>query len=153
MSVVYLIRAEGSGFIKIGWTVAPYARVELLQAGCPFDLTMVAQREGGELLERAIHKAAAEHRLRREWFHDRPEVHTAFAATPSPFIAMSPIERRYREIFALHRRHRAPGRMLDPPSQFLKRSEGWQVARLAEIESDPPVAVPATFDKQQDAAA
>lgn len=72
---VYFIKPIGmDGPIKIGCSIAPDNRRETLQSWCPFPLEVLAEIEGGYLLERRFHQAfIADHRG-HEWFNTTPRL-------------------------------------------------------------------------------
>ena len=84
---VYLIAATGLDRVKIGTAASPSKRLRELGTGAPAPLTLVATREGGRGLERAIHRAAAEWRVHREWFLDVAAVRLAFVETQMTSLA------------------------------------------------------------------
>jgi hypothetical protein len=66
---LYAIQADApSGPIKIGVAIRPEARLEQLQIGCPYPLTLVASIPATVRIERQIHKHLAPHRKAGEWF-------------------------------------------------------------------------------------
>lgn len=77
---VYLIEAAGSGRIKIGSASNPARRIRALATACPFPIVALATREGGQVLERAMHRALSDRRAHLEWFHKWAGVEQWFAA-------------------------------------------------------------------------
>lgn len=72
--VIYFVRAESTGFIKIGWTSTdPMGRIAALQTGSG-PLTLLAQTVGDRKLERAFHKLFEAHRKHGEWFMPTPDL-------------------------------------------------------------------------------
>lgn len=65
---LYLIRAGSGGVYKVGFAIDPLSRMELLQVGCPLELTLHATFTGGQRLEWLLHKQLAPQRIRGEWF-------------------------------------------------------------------------------------
>lgn len=65
---VYFVQGATTGAIKIGFTVNPKQRVASLQSSAPEPLCLLGSVPGDENLERVIHSAFAESRLRGEWF-------------------------------------------------------------------------------------
>ena len=72
--LVYFIRAERSGLIKIGSAANPQERLRSLQTGSPEPLSIVGVKPGGERLERALHAKFADFRSHGEWFHPSDEL-------------------------------------------------------------------------------
>jgi hypothetical protein len=68
---VYFI-AWADGPVKIGWTKNVQHRLHQIQASCPFDLDLLAVREGPKELELAYHRRFDPWRLRGEWFERHP---------------------------------------------------------------------------------
>lgn len=65
-SYTYLVAAEGSNFVKIGWAKEPWKRVAYLQTGSPVALSVLWKVEGP--YEAALHTEFAKYRVRGEWF-------------------------------------------------------------------------------------
>ncbi|WP_331758636.1 GIY-YIG nuclease family protein [Streptomyces sp. NBC_01547] len=65
---VYILGAEGSPLVKIGWTNNPSRRLADLQSGSPLALRLLATCEGDARLESALHGHFADRRVRGEWF-------------------------------------------------------------------------------------
>ncbi len=67
--MVYVIRAVGTDFYKIGYTGGSIeARIRQLAPGCPHELMVFCRIEGGRALETELHKRLGEFRVRNEWF-------------------------------------------------------------------------------------
>jgi hypothetical protein len=67
-SVVYFIRAETTGLIKIGWTTDLAQRLSNLEGGSPDRLTLLSTASGGSDLEGHLHEHFADERVHAEWF-------------------------------------------------------------------------------------
>ena len=76
--MIYLISMRDAGLCKIGYAVNPQDRLAGLATASPFDLELLATREGDTLLERALHRQASAHHVKREWFKLCPEVVAIF---------------------------------------------------------------------------
>lgn len=76
---VYFARAETTSLVKIGFASNAGKRMALLQAGCPYRLTLVREVEGDRRMEGAFHWLFSEHRLERDWFRWTPIMATAEA--------------------------------------------------------------------------
>lgn len=64
---VYFV--SGAEFVKIGFATDLKQRLKELQIGCPHDLKIVAVIEGAApSMERIVHAAFEESRVRGEWF-------------------------------------------------------------------------------------
>jgi hypothetical protein len=73
--LVYIIRAEESRRVKIGYTsTEPIRRLAALQTGSPDRLSIVATVPGSMRLERSIHETLRASRSHGEWFSDTEEV-------------------------------------------------------------------------------
>jgi hypothetical protein len=74
--VVYFIRAEVMGLIKIGCAVNMHRRLSMLQSGCPDRLAIVAYVGSDDIvaLERAMHRRFDAHREHHEWFRPGPDL-------------------------------------------------------------------------------
>lgn len=69
-SLTYMIGAEGSNLVKIGWAKAPEDRVSALQIGSPLILTLLWSDEGP--YEGPLHRRFKDYRVRGEWFDLTP---------------------------------------------------------------------------------
>ena len=66
---VYIIGNRDRGLCKIGFSMSPMKRMETLQTGCPFELSMLARFENrGRSFERLLHERAQPYHERGEWF-------------------------------------------------------------------------------------
>lgn len=65
---VYVIQAQLSKAIKIGWSTNVYLRRDQLQIGSPERLEIVRILDLGKDSERVLHELCHEHRLHGEWF-------------------------------------------------------------------------------------
>lgn len=65
-SWTYLVGAEGSSLVKVGWAKNPKKRVAALQTGSPVPLTLLWSAEGA--YEEYLHAEFAAFRVRGEWF-------------------------------------------------------------------------------------
>lgn len=92
--MIYLIVIDELKACKIGFARDVERRIANLQAGCPLQYRMVATREGDVLLERAIHRSIAHHKLRNEWFSLNDEVLEAFFSEGLPHSGHAKIVRR-----------------------------------------------------------
>ena len=72
--MIYLITIRDMALCKIGYAINPNRRLASLATSSPFDLEIMATREGDILLERSLHRQAAAFHVRREWFTLCPEV-------------------------------------------------------------------------------
>ena len=77
-SQIYIIAAD-NGLLKIGISKYPAARLATLSTGLPYDLRIVRSwwHPDAFRVERVVHSALAEHRVRREWFNVSIEAATA----------------------------------------------------------------------------
>lgn len=66
--MIYFIRDTLSGFIKIGHSVDPRARLAQIQVHCAGAVELMAVEEGSEPREAELHQAFAACRQRGEWF-------------------------------------------------------------------------------------
>lgn len=94
--MIYLIAAHEVALCKIGTARDVGSRLSTLQTACPFDLTIVATREGDHVLERHIQAQLLEFRVRGEWFQYAPAVVTAFHE--SVLASSAPNENTARQI-------------------------------------------------------
>lgn len=68
---IYFVRAEGTNFIKIGWTARGVrSRLRQLQTGNAQKLLLLADMPGDQRKERSLHGAFSHLRAQGEWFRD-----------------------------------------------------------------------------------
>lgn len=72
--MIYFIRGQRSGMVKIGSTENLKERLRALKVGSPERLEIMALMEGGAEEERRLHETFAECRSNGEWFHPRTEL-------------------------------------------------------------------------------
>lgn len=76
--MIYAVKAEGTGFVKIGYAHGANLtrRLDTLQTGCPLKLTMIAKADGDRAIERQIHLTLIKAGLfeRGEWFRTGPRL-------------------------------------------------------------------------------
>jgi len=70
MKYVYLVRAIGTDYYKIGSTRSVGSRMDQLRNTSPFDLALIdsAPSERAQHIERSLHNQLAHHRHHGEWF-------------------------------------------------------------------------------------
>lgn len=67
--MVYVLEADGvPGVFKIGWSLDPERRLEMLRVGSPAPLKVRLRGPGEQMLERVLHLKYAAKRLHGEWF-------------------------------------------------------------------------------------
>lgn len=66
--MVYFIKAEGTPFIKIGYSENVHHRLTKMQADCPLQLTVIKVIEGDQESEKLLHKIFAAYHHKGEWF-------------------------------------------------------------------------------------
>lgn len=66
---VYFILCKTTGLVKCGVALRPQKRLATLQVGSPTRLELIAELDGNERRERAIHKRIEQHHSHGEWFH------------------------------------------------------------------------------------
>lgn len=73
--MVYFVRAEVTGLVKIGFTQGdPAARMADLQVGSPVRLTLLGAVPGDRSDEQALHRRFAHARSHGEWFYPCPDL-------------------------------------------------------------------------------
>ncbi len=65
---VYIILADRSGAVKIGYSRNPAARLAQIKTSSPETITVLRLLEGGYELERRLHVRFSDLRIKREWF-------------------------------------------------------------------------------------
>jgi hypothetical protein len=71
IGMVYFVRDDTNGRIKIGTSLNPLDRLRELQTGSSFRLRLMAMTGGGRKSERHLHETFADRRIAGEWFDDR----------------------------------------------------------------------------------
>lgn len=66
--MIYLVKAVGTQYVKIGVASNPIARIRGLQTGMPTDLTILAAAYWPDSNERRLHRVLRQYRTRGEWF-------------------------------------------------------------------------------------
>lgn len=87
-NLVYFARCEG--FVKVGFTQTPAARIAILNTASPWPVTLLGVMIGGETDEKAVHfelrRAGLHHR--NEWFrYEGLAVEIGKLLTDSPVLA------------------------------------------------------------------
>lgn len=67
-SLIYIIHAEGTGFVKIGTSREPERRLGEIQTGCPHVCRIVHTVPGTREIESGVHRRLAPNRAAGEWF-------------------------------------------------------------------------------------
>lgn len=100
--MIYLFKIKDMPILKIGYTRAPETRYKSLQGAIPFELILLAERNGSLDLEREVHRRCAAHRINGEWYHDRDEVIDAFCQAYDPHPS-GLTRRQYEDIKKIQR--------------------------------------------------
>lgn len=84
LGVIYFVQSGPGGPVKIGWTykLGAYARLRTLQVGNPVKLTLLAEFNGSEADEQALHLRFKALALRGEWFKYEEPLASYIAALP-----------------------------------------------------------------------
>lgn len=67
-ALVYFIKNEDNGHIKIGHSIDPEKRLLDLQVSNSARLSIISTRDGGEPMEKHLHQKFAHLKIRGEWF-------------------------------------------------------------------------------------
>jgi transcriptional regulator with XRE-family HTH domain len=78
--VIYFIRDDLSGHIKIGVADDPWRRLSKIQSDCPGSVCLLGVEEGGREREAELHGQFAALRCRGEWFRPGPRLREHVAA-------------------------------------------------------------------------
>jgi hypothetical protein len=84
--VVYFLRDEASGLIKIGQTSDMAARLSALRTATPGSLLVLGTIPGGSEVEKAFHGKFSHLRVVREWFRDDGTIAEYVSANASPYL-------------------------------------------------------------------
>jgi hypothetical protein len=71
IGMVYFVRDDANGRIKISTALNPLARLRDLQTGSSVPLRLLGMYPGGREAEQSAHQTWASRRLAGEWFDDR----------------------------------------------------------------------------------
>lgn len=71
---VYFVQDSLTGYIKIGFSSDPWARLSQIQVHNAGQCAIIALEDGDEDCEADLHARFAEHRLRGEWFLPANEI-------------------------------------------------------------------------------
>jgi len=71
---IYLIKDEGSGLVKVGYSKNPSKRLKALQTSSPSTLKLLATKEGNYTTESKFHKAYQKDHIRGEWYRLSPQI-------------------------------------------------------------------------------
>lgn len=71
IGMVYMVRDDVNGRVKIGTSLNPLERLRALQTGSSVPLRLVAMWGGGRKAEQDVHAIWPQRRLAGEWFDDR----------------------------------------------------------------------------------
>src|SRR5262249_37237527 len=71
---IYLIWAQGTDRVKIGFSDDPSERLRSLQTGSPFPLHLLAQSPAPRYMEARVHQALAEYHRGGEWFESFTDI-------------------------------------------------------------------------------
>lgn len=71
---LYFVQETTSGYIKIGISRDPRARLRLLRVDNPNELEVLGLFRVNRLAERDAHRMFEAHRVRGEWFRPAPEI-------------------------------------------------------------------------------
>jgi hypothetical protein len=74
---VYFIQCEA--FVKIGYSYAPWMRIDALRTANPFPCVLLGTIPGGSTREFQLHNEFSQYRHQGEWFHFTPEVRDAIS--------------------------------------------------------------------------
>ena len=66
--MLYVIRAVGTDWVKVGKANSPRRRLATLQTAIPIDLVLVATADWPDEDERVMHGILLAHHIRGEWF-------------------------------------------------------------------------------------
>ena len=72
--MIYFVRGQRSGMVKIGYTARLKGRLGALQTGSPESLELVGFIDGDRTTERELHERFKDARAHGEWFHPRKEL-------------------------------------------------------------------------------
>lgn len=67
---VYILRAKGTDYYKVGRTAHVYKRIQTLQTGCPYEISVVGiyRVQDALRLEMFLHYQLDKYKVRLEWF-------------------------------------------------------------------------------------
>ncbi len=121
--VVYFMRAEGTGRIKIGEAICARARLEAVKLMCPVPIEIlgVIHVDAGSNFERELHARFAHLRSHGEWFCEAADllIYIEEHAVPAPPVKrLSLLERRQKNAVRRAKRKAAEERRRSPIEGF-----------------------------------
>jgi len=84
---VYLMQIGEDGPMKVGHAYKPHARLNSVQAHCPWTVRLVGLLDGDYVTERALHAKYEAQWIRGEWFKPSPELLAEFSPVPAPQVS------------------------------------------------------------------
>lgn len=88
--MIYFVRCQSTGRVKIGFSDQPWLRFVKIQADCPTELAVAAIIEGDLNVEADLHAAYAKYNVRGEWFAEVGDLRDFIAS-------LTPAEREGRQ--------------------------------------------------------
>lgn len=85
---VYFACAKGTDLVKIGYAVNVKRRIDVLQAGCPYTLTVARVIDGDQETEAAVHRHYRRQVFAREWFRWSDDMLEVVAPPPRARTAL-----------------------------------------------------------------
>ena len=73
-SYIYVVMAESTNKVKIGFAKDVKKRLKSLATGCPYELKLITSFPASMQYEKEIHKKFSKHRSRGEWFDYKDEI-------------------------------------------------------------------------------
>lgn len=106
--MIYLCKIVDMPILKIGFSLKPKLRYEILENSMPFRIEVLAERNGSKPLEFAIHKSCKDFLIKNEWYIDCDFVKNKFFSEYDPepkaksmadFRIIKEIEEKQRRLY------------------------------------------------------
>ena len=107
-TVTYILHAEGTSRYKIGQTKGdPFVRLQQLQTGCPFPLSLMSQHQTDSQFEHWLHDILSDYRVTGEWFELPQNISSIFqrytdrdnTTTPTARDILGPVNNWHSKLF------------------------------------------------------
>lgn len=131
--MIYAVHAEGTEFIKFGYTadISMRRRISTMQTGCPFTLVLLAFCRGDEKTESWLHwrLVGAKAFQRGEWFKDCPEARTIIQEMQEDSLKPKLVNSSLMEV-----EQQRPKRLASALEVASRKSGEWRLERKKEKE-------------------
>ena len=104
--MIYVVRDEATGLVKLGYSNSPYHRISKIRSDCPGELSIIAVTEGDRATESELHDRFSHLHVRGEWHRYEGDLERWAASIPH---LVKPIGERPAEVVLAERLSAATG--------------------------------------------